>query len=77
MTIPNLIPVESKNLQAVGYDLHSQTLFIQFRRKDGAGSIYRYIAVPPAVHEALMQAVSKGQFFQGQVKNKYSFEKLS
>jgi hypothetical protein len=83
MNTPDLTPVESKNISAIGYRLHDQSLFIQFRGRGGAtGSTYRYVAVPPELYHRFMNATSKGQFFAAEIKGsgpgpRYSYEKVS
>ena len=69
-----MTPVQSSNIHAVGYDLHSQTLSVQFKARGGAaaGSIYEYIAVPPEVYERFMNAPSKGGWFAANIKNHYA-----
>jgi len=57
-------PVESSNLASVGYDESSSTLEIEFRH----GSIYQYFGVPLSVYQGLMNASSKGQYFDQRVK---------
>ncbi len=69
-----MISVSSSNLAAVGYDHDSATLRIEFLN----GGIYDYSGVPSDVHEALMSAGSKGQFFDQNIKKGgYPFSKLS
>lgn len=65
--------VDSSNLAAVGYDLDSATLRIQFLK---SGS-YDYYGVPMDVHEGLINAGSKGQYFDQFIKKGgYSFAKV-
>jgi len=78
MNIQAIIRVESSNVYGISYDLHSQTLFVQFNAKGGGpGSIYRYIAVPPEVYQRFMDSPTKGGFFAKNVKGVYSSEKLT
>jgi hypothetical protein len=67
-----LIPVQSTNLRAVGYDPESHTLEIHFR----SGGIYRYRGVPQSAFDGLLAATSKGRYFDRQIKNRYRFVKL-
>jgi KTSC domain len=73
MTLPVFIPVESYNISHIGYDLHSQTLFVQFRKN---GAVYKYNSVPPELHERFMSAPSKGHFLDAEIKGTFSFEKV-
>lgn len=52
-------PVSSSVLRSVGYDDATAILEIEF----ASGDVYRYFAVPPSVHRALIEAESPGAFF--------------
>lgn len=56
MTREELTPVDSSNIEAVGY--RDRVLYVQFRN----GGFYRYADVSPQTHEALLAAPSKGTF---------------
>lgn len=64
-------PVSSSNLASVGYDADDQLLEIQFH----SGGIYQYINVPPAIHDALLAAPSKGHFFHTDIKFNYAWRR--
>jgi KTSC domain len=66
-------PVDSTSLASVGYDAGRQTLEIEFR----SGALYRYLAVPAAVHRALMSAESKGRYFSQHIRDRYRFQRLT
>ena len=66
------IPVESSDLQDVGYDAYSLTLEIGFR----SGGVYQYFDVPETEYEGLMQAASKGKYFHANIKESYRCGKL-
>lgn len=61
-----MTPVESHQVAAVGYDAERRTLSVTFTR--GAGAVYHYPNVEPAVHAAFMAAESKGKFFGAHIK---------
>jgi hypothetical protein len=63
-TVLNRQPVSSSNLHSVGYDHATSTLEIAFH----SGGIYQYSRVPSTVYTALMNASSKGQFFDAHIK---------
>jgi high-affinity K+ transport system ATPase subunit B len=63
--------VDSSLLDKVAYDPTSQDLVITFQN----GETYRYLQVPQAVYDSLMQAASKGQFFAQNIKGKFQFVK--
>ena len=54
-----MVPVDSSNIEAIGYDPDSATLIIQFKK---AGSIYEYYDVPQYEYDGLMAADSKGSY---------------
>ena len=64
--------VASTNLQSVGYDERTQTLEVQF----ASGRLYQYYGVPANMHEQLMQAPSKGQFFNTYIRRSYPFSRV-
>ena len=64
--------VASTNLQSVGYDEGTQTLEVQFV----SGRVYQYYGVPENMHTLLMQAPSKGQFFNTNIRNSYPFSRV-
>ena len=69
--LPTMIPVESSNIVAVGYDPHDRYLFIRFK-----SGIYRFEDVSPALHEQLLAADSKGKFVGAEIKGKYQSSKV-
>lgn len=69
-----LVPVHSSNLAAVGYDPATGEMQIQFRRR---GRLYSYADVPPDVHDALINAGSKGGYFNYRVRFRYRTTRLA
>ena len=59
-------------MTSVGYDRELAVLEVEFRN----GGVYRYFAVPAAVHEALMQSASKGAFVSRLVRDVYPFARV-
>lgn len=59
-----LVPVNSSNIRAVGYEEETATLVVEF--EDGA--IYHYLNVPSPIFEGLLSAPSKGTYFDRHVK---------
>jgi hypothetical protein len=41
----------------------------------GSGRTYTYIGVEPEVHEEFRRALSKGQFFNARIKDRYPFRR--
>ena len=63
------IAVDSTTLRAVGYDAERQLLQIEFHNR----SIYQYFEVPGNVYEELMQAPSKGAYFNRSIRPRFDF----
>lgn len=61
-----LVPVDSSQVAAVGYDAGTKTLAVQF--KHGARAFYHYPNVEPETHAAFMASESKGIFFSEHIK---------
>ena len=69
-----MLPVSSSNLAAVGYIAETATLRIQFLH----GGVYDYQGVSAEIHEALMAAPSKGQYFDQFIKKGgYPYNKIA
>jgi hypothetical protein len=60
-------PVRSSVIVSVGYDAETAVLEVEFR----SGDVYRYFAVPPSVHRALLEAESPGAYFNKNVSDHY------
>lgn len=69
----HLIPVESNQVKAIGYDAERQTLAVTFTR--GPGHIYHYPNVEADTASNFMLAESKGKFFTAHIKD-LPFEKF-
>lgn len=65
-------PVNSSNLASVGYESASLTLEIEFRN----GGTYRYFDVAESEYQNLLQAGSKGKYFNAYIKLRYRYVKL-
>ena len=65
--------VQSHDIAIVGYDKSASTLEITFRR----GGVYHYFDVPESVHQSLMESESLGTFFAEQVKDRFTYKKIS
>ena len=50
----------------------TQTLEVQFV----SGRVYQYYGVPENMHTRLMDAASKGQFFNAYIRNSYPFSRV-
>jgi hypothetical protein len=65
-------PVSSSNLRSIGYDPETATLEVEFN----TGAVYQYHGVPQEAFDSLMQAGSKGAYFNANIKNSYGSSKL-
>jgi hypothetical protein len=63
--------VLSSSLSEVGYDSSSRTLEIEFT----GGRIYRYKGVPKGTYSALLEAPSKGQFFNREIRDRFPYSR--
>ena len=61
------LPIQSSNLEAVGYDADNLVLEVEFK----SGSVYQYEGVPISVYDALMVAPSAGRYFYDAIRDKY------
>jgi hypothetical protein len=69
MSLTNL---NSTSLTATVY-LNSQALLeLEFR----SGDVYHYFGVPPETYEALLQAPSKGSYFNHYIRNCFDYVKI-
>lgn len=65
-------PVDSSASTSVGYDASRQALELEYVD----GGVYRYFDVPKALHQALLDAPSSGQFMNTEIKGAFRYEKL-
>jgi len=59
------IPVESSMIDSIGFE--KNVLEVRFRN----GGLYQYLDVPESVLALLMQAPSKGRFFNQEIRGRY------
>ena len=67
-----MISADSTTLRAVGYDAERQLLQIEFQNR----SIYQYFEVPPTVYEELMEAQSKGAYFNRIIRPRFDHSRV-
>jgi hypothetical protein len=65
--------VESATLATIVYDGDRELLQLKFRSRE----IYEYFSVPAAVHQALLQAPSKGSFFNRVIGGRFCYSLVS
>ena len=64
--------VESTTLRSAGHDAQSAVLELQFRN----GAVYRYRPVPPWVYRDLLEARSKGAYFNQNIRGRYPYQRV-
>jgi hypothetical protein len=72
MSVPEMQPVSSSNIAAVGYVAEDQMVYIQFLN----GSLYVYKGVPEHEFENLRTASSVGSYLNRNYKNVYPYERV-
>ncbi|WP_329610888.1 KTSC domain-containing protein [Pseudomonas tremae] len=63
----DMVRVNSSAITAVGYDPATGRMRITFKR----GRPYDYCHVPPNIHQGLMDAGSKGTYFDRMIRDRY------
>jgi hypothetical protein len=61
-----MIPVNSSAIRAIDHD--GRTLFVQFHTSD---TIYCHLGAPYSVFVELMQAESKGRYYNQHIRGRY------
>lgn len=69
--MPEMQPVSSSNISAVGYDAENQMVYVQFLD----GSVYAYKGVPEHEFDNLRSAPSVGSYLNRNYKNVYPYER--
>ena len=67
-----VVAVESSTIASVGYDLTRELLQLEFCSR----AIYHYFGVPADVHEALLEASSKGSYFNRAIRGRFPYRRL-
>jgi len=65
--------VESTTLLKVSYDDARELLQLEFCSR----AVYQYFSVPAAVHQALLDASSKGRYFNQFIRNRFPCRRIS
>ena len=65
--------VESTTIATVAYDEALALLQLEFRSR----AVYQYFGVPHVVHEALLQASSKGSYFNQAIRAWFPYTRVS
>jgi hypothetical protein len=64
-----MVRVRSETIAAIGYEGAKRWLDVRFVR----GHTYRYLNVPPEMHRGLMDATSKGQYFNEEIRGAFLY----
>ena len=67
------VPLSSRTLASAGYDRDRSQLELEFR----SGKRYLYFQVPRHYYEELLQAESKGVYFNRSIRNRFAYQDLS
>lgn len=65
-------PVTSSSLQTVGFDSKLNILEAEFSN----GGVYQYFGVPLRVYRDLLEAPSKGNFFNTHIRDNFPVTKI-
>ncbi|HEY6969372.1 MAG TPA: KTSC domain-containing protein [Candidatus Angelobacter sp.] len=68
-----VVTVESTTLATVAYDEARELLQLEFCSR----SIYLYFGVPAAVHQALLEAPSKGRYFNRGIRGRFPYRPIA
>jgi KTSC domain len=68
----NIAPLDSSLLASAAYDPQRRLLCVEFRSR----AVYVYGSVPSAVHDALLNASSKGGYFNRCIRGQFPFCRL-
>ena len=69
----NITAVESSTLATVVYDDARELLQLEFHSR----AIYQYFCVPAAVHQGLLDAPSKGSYFNRFIRGRFPYSLAS
>ena len=67
--MPDLVPVTSSNLEAVGYDTKRKRLTVKFKN----GGTYHYHEVDPTHYHKLISSESPGSYLNKHLKGRHGF----
>lgn len=69
--MPEMQYVDSSTIEAIGYDLDNQELHVQFI----SSGLYVYLNVEEWVFNDFLQAGSKGQYLNYNIKGTYPYDR--
>jgi hypothetical protein len=68
----NWIALTSQSLQAARYRKGDAVLELEFRN----GAVYHYLSVPAGTFTELLDAKSKGRYFNLHIRNEFPFDRI-
>ena len=80
--MPEMHPVKSSNIEAIGYEPDERKLYVLFVKsrtrvyQSIKDRTYVYYDVNESIFREFLQAFSKGKYFHKEIKNRYKREKL-
>jgi len=75
--MPVMHPVESSNIEAIGYDEEDEMLYVAFTAKRTTPrTLYRYFNVSPEEFSNFLAADSKGKYFHQNIRETKFYDKL-
>ena len=72
MSQPEMLLVNSSNIESIGYDEENQEVYVKFLN----GTVYAYKGVPQHEFENLRDAPSLGSYLHRNYKNIYPYERV-
>ncbi len=72
MTMPEMNPVHSSNVESVEYDADTQTVYVKFLN----GNLYIYKGVQEQEYQGLLAAPSVGSYLHRNFRNTYPYERI-
>ena len=70
---PTSVLVHSSLLASVNYQAETSALDLKFRQP---GITYRYFNVPTEIYARLLDAESKGSYFNRQIRGRFRYQRL-
>ena len=67
-----MVAVNSSNIESVGYDQDTETLYVEFKN----GSAYKYDNVPFWKFTELVDADSAGKYLNAEIKGQHEYSRL-
>ena len=67
-----IVAVESSTISAVGYDAARKLLELEFSSR----AVHHYFGVPAALHQSLLEAPSKGSFFNRSIRGRFPYRRV-